>query len=228
MRIGVLAFFMIVSATVGAYGLGYLTVYPQTTLGMATELAFGATIFYGLAAMIFDLVGGVASDRFGRKPVMLLGAGALALTLVPCFLWLNTSPTLFVLGTVSFWLSIWNALGPAAALTAVTEALPMVHRSTALALTYSLAVVVFGGSTQVVVAWLTDITGNPLAPAYYVLAGTLISVGAMIVFPETAPAVLRVKDNQVRLGFDAPPNVAVHREEIYERLNGKQNSADGR
>jgi len=30
--------------------------------------------------------------------------------------------------------------------------------------------------------------------------------------------VLGVKGGQVRLGFTAPPNVAVHREEVYERI----------
>jgi carbon storage regulator len=41
--------------------------------------------------------------------------------------------------------------------------------------------------------------------------------------------VLGVKGNQVRVGINAPKHVAVHREEIYERIKREQQggSADG-
>lgn len=40
--------------------------------------------------------------------------------------------------------------------------------------------------------------------------------------------ILGVKGNQVRVGVNAPKDVAVHREEIYERIKHEQeNGADG-
>ena len=42
---------------------------------------------------------------------------------------------------------------------------------------------------------------------------------------EVPVTVLGVKANQVRLGFTAPRNVAVHREEIYRRLQAERAAA---
>ena len=42
---------------------------------------------------------------------------------------------------------------------------------------------------------------------------------------EVPATVLGVKANQVRLGFTAPRSVAVHREEIYRRLQAERDAA---
>lgn len=41
---------------------------------------------------------------------------------------------------------------------------------------------------------------------------------SIIVGDDVKITVLGVKGNQVRLGIDAPKDLAVHREEIYERI----------
>jgi MFS transporter, MHS family, citrate/tricarballylate:H+ symporter len=111
----------------------------------------------------------------------------LALAVFPSF-WLldrlRTGAALYIACAV---LGSMSTLSSATIIVAITESLPHRVRSGAFAITYALAISVFGGSTQFFVAWLIRATGNPLAPAWYMFCGVIIGLITLFQLPETAP-----------------------------------------
>ena len=181
----VLAVLVIIGGTVSTYVGQYMTTYAITTLKMSPAHAMGATVVGGLSTLVFAVLGGWMCDRIGRKPTMFWPRVAAAVLTVPAFLLLVAHPTPVTLYAVSGFLAALTAVSGAASLVAIPELLPRGIRATGMAIAYAVGVALFGGTTQLLVAWLIGVTGNPAAPAWYVAGASVITAVAMLAMPES-------------------------------------------
>jgi len=178
---------LLAAATTTNYLLNYMTTYAGSTLGMPAKIAFGATAIVGLSGVVCDPLGGWLSDRFGRKPIMIIPWIFLALAVFPCFTLLERERSGFALYIACGVLACASTLSTSTSLVAVTESLPHRVRSGGLSVLYAISISLFGGSTQFIVAWLTRLTGSALTPAWYMIGGVVVGLIALAIMPETAP-----------------------------------------
>ena len=190
-RLIALALMILASGTISTYVTQYMTTYAQNTLHVAPSLAFATSLVSNGLGIAGALLGGWLADLLGRKPVMIYPQlVALALT-YPIFLWIAGAPgawsLLFGFGA----LSLIGSLPFTAFYATFTEALPQQIRGGVFATVYAVAIASFGGTAQLVVTWLLYISGDPLAPAWYLLLAAVVGLIAMSLMPETAPVKLR-------------------------------------
>jgi MHS family citrate/tricarballylate:H+ symporter-like MFS transporter len=152
--------------------------YAQTTLGMAVNVAFGASLVLGVVSVACDLGAGWLADRFGRKRTLLLPWLTLILLAVPAYLFVSVVRTPAALFATTAFLSLVHILGSTPAMLLVLEAIPARVRAGAMGLIYALAISIFGGTAQPLIRKLIEWTGSPLAPGWYMAAAVACGLAA--------------------------------------------------
>ena len=184
-RLLLLTFVVIAASTVSnAIGTN-MPVYARSTLGLTETVSTAVPIALGLASVVFPLLGGWLADRFGRRPVLVWPRAAIVVLAVPAFWWLAQSPTAASVYAVTFLMSALSSINAAAIIVAIPESLPRAVRSAGLSIVYAFSVSIFGGSTNYVVNKLIAITGDPLAPAYYLVGFSVLGTIAAWMMHET-------------------------------------------
>ncbi|GAA0897523.1 MFS transporter [Pseudonocardia zijingensis] len=161
-----------------------------------TELGYadGAARTIGLVGMLVLIVLvpllARSCDRFGRRPFVLYGALAVAVTAPIGFLLLHTgSAAAGVLGIALILLG--DAMMLAAQPALFAELFPTAQRYSGLAIGYNLGVVLFGGLGPMVAQALVAWSGSSWSPAWYLMGGAVISLVAAYLTPETLGVRLR-------------------------------------
>ena len=179
LRVLLISFGACVLNAVGFYAvLTYLPNYLETTLNYPPSDASTITTIVLVVYIAFIFLSGRISDKVGRKK-MLIGAcvGFIVFT-VPAFM---------LLGTMNFWVILIVELFMCLLLTIndgtlasyLTETFPTDVRYSGFALSFNLANAIFGGSASFISFWLIDLTGNAIAPAWYMVAIAVVAFIAM-------------------------------------------------
>ncbi len=162
----------------------YVAEWLQTVDGVAPAHAFKITSLSMLLITPVSLFFAWLSDLYGRKALLLFGAGLGVLGAVP-FWWLmfHDSFTLIYLGQAGFVLAIGVQFGIVNTLE--TESTPPDIRCTALAVGNNIAWTLLGSATPLVATWLVFRTADQLSPSYLVAAAAAITFVALLATKDT-------------------------------------------
>ena len=187
-RLILLALITLAGGTMQTYAFDYMTTFAQDTLHLSATIGFAAGALGNLAGVVAVLWGGALSDRIGRRPVMVWPTVIFLVTIYPLFLLIVHSGSAVVFLSANVFFGFISSVNGGAFYAAFAESLPKKIRGGAFATIYATSIAIFGGTTQLTITWLLHVTGNPLAPAWYLIGATGAQVLAMYLIVESAPA----------------------------------------
>lgn len=187
-----LTVFSIMGMSVSSYiMMYYLPTYSIQQLGLPKKLSIMVALATSVISFVMCPIYGAWSDKLRkRKPLAMIGRLMLLLLLYPAFWIMTHFPNLPAVMSVMVMLMMFYTMGSAPAYALMPESFPRHIRASYMASAYAVAVSVFGGTSQLVAAWLIKETGNKMAPAWYMIVCVLISLLAISFFEETGDKVL--------------------------------------
>jgi MHS family proline/betaine transporter-like MFS transporter len=123
---------------------------------------------------------GLLSDRVDRTWLSLAASLGLLILAYPLFAFLLSAASVPALLAVQGTLGVINAVNLGCLGGLVTGLFPTSLRTSGLSLSKALTQTVIGGTTPFISVWLIETTGNPVAPAFYLMFGALLSIVALI------------------------------------------------
>ncbi len=172
---------IIVGAATNYVWHSYLSLYVERQLHLPLSSALlGAFASGALNLFLFPLSGKLA-DRYGPYRCFYPVVIAWVICAYPLFHFVVAHPTPLHLFIAQMIATVFLAAmsGPHPGMLATL--FPVRNRSTGVALSYNIAVTLFGGLAPLTITWLTHLSGSSLTPAFYLIFAGVLSL-AMVFF----------------------------------------------
>jgi MHS family proline/betaine transporter-like MFS transporter len=162
------------------YLILYMPTYAVKQLSLPQSSGFAATLLGGIILTVGSPLIGHSSDSLGRTRIMQVAAGLFVISAYPAFVLLTGYASLLVLIGIVCWLSLLKTIYSGVMPSLMAEIFPTRTRVTGMALSYNISVPIFGGFAPFISTWLIELTGNSLAPSFYLMLTALVSLGALV------------------------------------------------
>ncbi|QPZ38070.1 MFS transporter [Paramicrobacterium chengjingii] len=184
-------FSMAAVASLGYYSLtGYFYSYMTVTLGLSSQHALISNSIALLITFVTVPIAAMVSDRIGRKRMLLIGIAFSAVIALPAYLLVGVGTlgaVIIAQALLGFGLGL--VFGPAGP--AYVEMFPARVRYTGASISYNLAFTIFGGTAPLLATALITWTGSTIAPAWYIVAVTILAFAVLLRMPETRSRSMR-------------------------------------
>ncbi|WP_433440375.1 MFS transporter [Nonomuraea sp. CA-141351] len=164
-----------ITNAVGYYLMSsYMIAYMSEELGYSKAEAQLTNVVSMLAYSVACLFAAAASDRFGRRPMLIVACAGFVLLPLPAFWLMGSSLAGAMVGT-SLLAMLVSVIGTSN-VPALVEMFPAKVRASGSAIGYTAAYVLFGGTAPFVATGLVSASGSAVAPAYYVVGIAAVSL----------------------------------------------------
>ncbi|WP_232668536.1 MFS transporter [Pseudonocardia sp. TRM90224] len=178
-----------------------VTTYATKQLGLSSSFVLGAVLIGAAVHLATIPVWGALSDRYGRRPIYLIGAVGVGLWAFAFIALIDTrSFPLTVLAVVGGLVFHGAMYGPQAAF--LSELFGTKVRYSGVSIGYQLASILAGGLAPIIAVALVAATGSGYAISGYVLVAAVLTILAVATYAETRhrdlaadPAVRRSPDD---------------------------------
>ena len=170
--------------------LSYMPTYLSEELGFGQTESFLATTVSLATYIGFIFLTGLASDRVGRRTMLLAASVMFVVFTVPAFALLDRAGFLVVV-LLQVVLGGMLTLNDGTLPSFLAEIFPTKVRYSGFAVSFNVANAVFGGTAPFVATLLISSTGSHIAPAWYLVAAAAVSGLAVLMSPETSRDPLR-------------------------------------
>jgi MFS transporter, MHS family, proline/betaine transporter len=182
----VIAIMLVAASNSVGYALtSYMPTYLTDSLGYSALNGTLLTIPVLVLLAVMLPVTGRMSDRLGRRTVMWIGAAATIVLVVPAFLLIGHGQqwsTLTGLALLALMTALWVS-NQAASLPAL---FPTNSRYGGMGFAYNIAIAVFGGTTPLIVQALLTWTHSDLAPAWFLMATSILGAVGVAFMKESS------------------------------------------